>query len=70
MSTPLRVIAFVSALAAAFALAWGGDRLANFHKLRREVRRESMTFLDRRRQLAEWKARGRAADLRMKMKRG
>jgi ribosome biogenesis GTPase len=30
----------------------------------------SMTFLDRRRQLAEWKARGRAADLRMKMKRG
>jgi ribosome biogenesis GTPase len=46
------------------------DRLANFHKLRREVRRESMTFLDRRRQLAEWKARGRAADLRMKMKRG
>jgi ribosome biogenesis GTPase len=46
------------------------DRLANFHKLLREVRRETMTFLDRRRQLAQWKARGRAADLRMKMKRG
>jgi ribosome biogenesis GTPase len=46
------------------------DRLANYHKLRREVRRETMSFLDRRRQLAEWKARGRAADLRMKMKRG
>lgn len=46
------------------------DRLANFHKLRREIRRETMTFLDRRRQLAEWKARGRAADLRMKLKRG
>jgi hypothetical protein len=27
MSTPLRVLAFVSALAAAFALAWGGGRL-------------------------------------------
>ena len=47
-----------------------GDRLANFQKMRREVRRDSMTFLDRRRQLAEWKARGRAAEQRMKMKRG
>lgn len=28
MSTPLRVAAFVAALAAAFALAWGGGRLA------------------------------------------
>jgi ribosome biogenesis GTPase / thiamine phosphate phosphatase len=46
------------------------DRLANYQKLRREIRRESMTFLDRRRQLAEWKARGRAADQRMRLKRG
>jgi ribosome biogenesis GTPase len=46
------------------------DRLANYHKLRREIRREGMTFLDRRCQLAEWKARGRAAEQRMKMKRG
>ena len=46
------------------------DRLANYHKLRREVRRETMTFLDRRRQLAEWKARSRGAEQRMKMKRG
>ena len=46
------------------------DRLANYQKLRREVRRDSMTFLDRRRQLAEWKARGRVAEQRMKMKRG
>ena len=46
------------------------DRLTNYHKLRREIRRETMTFLDRRRQLAEWKARGRAAGQRMKMKRG
>jgi hypothetical protein len=29
-----------------------------------------MTLLDRRKQLAEWKARGRAAEQRMKMKRG
>jgi hypothetical protein len=29
-----------------------------------------MTFLDRRKQLAEWKARGRAAEQRMKLKRG
>ncbi len=46
------------------------DRLRNFHKLTREVRREQMSFLERRRQLAEWKARGRAAEQRMKMKRG
>jgi ribosome biogenesis GTPase len=36
------------------------DRLANFHKLRRDIRR----------QRAEGKARGRAAHARMKMKRG
>ncbi len=46
------------------------DRLANYRKLMREVHRESMTFLDRRKQLAEWKARGRAAGERMKLKRG
>lgn len=46
------------------------DRLANYQKLRREIRRETMTFLDRRRQIAEWKARGRAAGERMRMKRG
>lgn len=46
------------------------DRLRNFQKLSREVRREQMTYLDRRRQLAEWKSRSRAAAQRMKMKRG
>lgn len=46
------------------------DRLMNFHKLAREVQREQMTYLDRRRQLAEWKSRGRAAEQRMRMKRG
>jgi hypothetical protein len=29
-----------------------------------------MTFLDRRKQLAEWKSRSRAADQRMRFKRG
>ena len=46
------------------------DRLSNYQKLKREIRRESMTFLDRRKQLAEWKARSRGAEQRMKMKRG
>jgi ribosome biogenesis GTPase len=46
-----------------------GDRLKNFHKILREVQREQMTHLDRRRQLAEWKARGRAAEQRMRLKR-
>jgi len=46
------------------------DRLANFHKMRREIRRETMTVLDRRKQLAEWKARSRGAEERMKLKRG
>lgn len=46
------------------------DRLRNFHKLAREVQREHLTHLDRRRQLAEWKARGRAAEQRMRLKRG
>ena len=46
------------------------DRLANYRKLMREVQRESMTYLDRRKQLAEWKMRSRSAEQRMKLKRG
>lgn len=46
------------------------DRLANFHKMKREVGRENMSYLDRRRQLAEWKARSRGAELRARLKRG
>jgi ribosome biogenesis GTPase len=46
------------------------DRLANFHKMKREIRRDSMSYLDRRRQLAEWKARSRGAELRARLKRG
>ena len=46
------------------------DRLRNYHKLLRESRRDTMTALDRQKQLAEWKARGRAARERMRDKRG
>jgi ribosome biogenesis GTPase len=46
------------------------DRLANFQKLLRDVRRETMTPLQRRELVSIWKARHRAADARMKMKRG
>ena len=48
----------------------GVDRLRNYHKLLREVRRDTMTALDRQRQRAAWKERGRAAKVRMKAKRG
>ena len=48
----------------------GADRLRNYHKLLREARRDTMTALDRQRQAAEWKARGRAANIRIKAKRG
>ena len=47
-----------------------GDRIDNFHKLQRELRRDSLTVLERRQQLAEWKARGRAGHARARAKRG
>lgn len=40
------------------------ERLANFHKLEREARRDAMTVLERRAQLAAWKARARASRAR------
>jgi ribosome biogenesis GTPase / thiamine phosphate phosphatase len=46
------------------------DRLRNYHKLLREARRDTLTALDRQKQLAVWKARGRATRDRMKVKRG
>ncbi|HEY5306893.1 MAG TPA: ribosome small subunit-dependent GTPase A, partial [Casimicrobiaceae bacterium] len=46
------------------------DRLRNYHKLVREVRRDTLTALDRQRLVAEWKARGRAARVKLKAKRG
>lgn len=47
-----------------------GDRLRNYHKLLREARRDTMGVLERRQQVAVWKARGRAARVNMKAKRG
>jgi ribosome biogenesis GTPase len=46
------------------------DRLRNYQKLLREVRRDTLTVLERQQMTSEWKARGRAANLRLKMKRG
>jgi ribosome biogenesis GTPase len=46
------------------------DRLRNYHKLLRETRRDTLTALDRQRQLADWKARGRLARARLRSKRG
>jgi ribosome biogenesis GTPase / thiamine phosphate phosphatase len=44
------------------------DRLANFHKLEREHRRDTMTALERREQLRLWKARGREGRARAREK--
>ena len=46
------------------------DRLRNYQKLLREVRRDTLTPLDRQKQLAHVKVRGRAVKAKMKMKRG
>jgi ribosome biogenesis GTPase len=46
------------------------ERLRNYHKLLREARRDSLSVLERRAQLAVWKARGRAAHARARSKQG
>ena len=46
------------------------DRLRNWRRLAREMARSSMTPLDRRRQLAQWKSRGKEGLARLRMKRG
>ena len=46
------------------------DRLANYQKMLREIRRDTLTPLQRREQLSMWKIRHRVAEQRMKMKRG
>jgi ribosome biogenesis GTPase len=46
------------------------DRLANYHKLLRDIRRETMTPLERRAVVSMWKARTKSAAARMKLKRG
>ncbi len=46
------------------------DRLSNYQKMLREIRRETLTPLQRRELLSMWKSRHKAAAVRMKMKRG
>ena len=46
------------------------DRLRNYHKLLREAKRDTMSALERQRQMAMWRARGRAGAARAKAKRG
>ncbi|MBX3618764.1 MAG: ribosome small subunit-dependent GTPase A [Rhizobacter sp.] len=46
------------------------DRLRNYQKLQREMKRDTLTVLERQAQLAEWKARGRAGHQRVRQKRG
>ena len=48
----------------------GDDRLRNYHKLLREARRDTMSALERQREVAQWKARGKAARARIRQKRG
>jgi ribosome biogenesis GTPase len=44
------------------------DRLRNYHKLVREARRDTMSALERQRQVGEWKARSKAVRAYMKVK--
>ena len=46
------------------------ERLNNYHKLLREARRDTLTALERKAQVQQWKARGRQARIRADMKRG
>lgn len=45
-------------------------RLKNFHKLQRETRRDQVTALERKAEVAQWKARARHARARIDAKRG
>lgn len=46
------------------------ERLKNYNKMLREARRDSLTALERKVQVQQWKARGRQARQRMEAKRG
>jgi ribosome biogenesis GTPase len=50
--------------------AVGGERLRNYQKLLREARRDTLTALERKAQVQQWKVRGRAARQRSTAKRG
>ena len=46
------------------------DRLKNYNKLQREARRDTLTALERKMQVQQWKSRGRHARTRAEAKRG
>ena len=46
------------------------QRLHNYRKLQREARRDTLTALERKAQVQQWKSRGREARVRMQAKRG
>jgi ribosome biogenesis GTPase len=46
------------------------ERLRNYQKLLREARRDTLTALERKAQVAEWKSRTRLGRLRAESKRG
>jgi ribosome biogenesis GTPase len=48
----------------------GAERLRNYQKLQREARRDTLTALERKTQVSQWKARTRATRARMDAKRG
>lgn len=48
----------------------GDERLRNYHKLLREARRDTLSALERRVQLQQWKSRARNARVRIAAKRG
>ncbi len=47
-----------------------GERLRNYQKLQREARRDTLTALERKAQVSEWKVRSKAAKARDHAKRG
>jgi len=46
------------------------DRLRNYHKLQREARRDTLSALERREEVAKWKVKHKAAAARMRAKQG
>ena len=50
--------------------AVAAERLRSYHKLLREARRDTLTALQRKTQLQQWKARSRGARERLQSKRG
>lgn len=47
-----------------------GERLRNYHKLLREARRDTLSALERKAVVSQWKARSRASRVRMSARRG